>query len=201
MLVGPTGAGKTTTLVKMAAQFSERTQRRAGVITLDCERIAASERLKTFAEILEVPFAVAFSAQDLFQALGRQWMADLVLIDTAGHSPFRPEPLARLERCAEAAGIDRTLLVLPLATRGRDAVRLAQRYHRLKPSALVVTKFDETDNVVSLLDILGAAGLPLSHVTMGPSVPEDLAQADAAQLVSAMARQLGPGPETPRAAQ
>nr|MBO2507453.1 flagellar biosynthesis protein FlhF [Bacillota bacterium] len=172
--VGPTGSGKTTTLAKLASRAVLLEGRSVALITLDTYRIGAVDQLQTYAEILDVPLYVAYTADDLLQAVERCRSADLVLIDTAGRGPGDAVAIARLRRVLDQVQIDEIHLVMAAGTRVLDAQYLGATYRRLGPNRLLLTKLDETLGLGGILELPAVMGLPVSYFTFGQSVPDDI---------------------------
>ncbi len=188
--VGPTGVGKTTTLAKLAARLSLRQGRRVGLVTADTYRIGAVEQLATYARILAVPFEVAGDAAALPNALSKLRGCDVVLIDTAGRAPRDDAHLSELESLLSVSAPDGTPveahLVLSVAAGGRAFDRAATRYGRLRPTSLVLSKLDEAEGAGSAVDLLTTrAPGPVSLLTFGQDVPDDLCEATPANLAAA----------------
>jgi flagellar biosynthesis protein FlhF len=181
--VGPTGAGKTTTLAKVAARAQLDHGRRVRLVTIDTYRIGAVPQLASYAEILGVPLTVAHTPAEVADALARAGDADLVFIDTTGRSPFGGG-IDGLKPFVDAAAPDITYLVLSAITRPRDALRAAEGYGRLGTNALCMTRLDETDDHSTLTDVASATGLPLAWLGVGQEVPDDVKEADAACLAA-----------------
>jgi flagellar biosynthesis protein FlhF len=181
--VGPTGAGKTTTLAKVAARAQLDHGRRVRLVTIDTYRIGAVPQLASYAEILGIPLTVAHTPADVADAMAQAGDADLVFIDTTGRSPLG-DGVEGLKPFVEAAGADITYLVLSAITRPRDAIRAAQGYRQLGTNALCVTRLDETDDHATLTDVASATGLPLGWLGVGQEVPDDLKEADAGTVAA-----------------
>lgn len=187
-LVGPTGVGKTTTVAKLAAGFRIEARRRVGLLTIDTFRIAAVQQLKAYAEIMDLPMQVVEKPGDMQQALQRLGDVDLVLIDTAGRSPKSDARIDQLVELLRSAQPDETHLVLN-ATSSAAATRLAlQGFAPVRPTAAILTKLDEAPNTVGALSTLASSeqysGIPLSYITNGQQVPDDIAPAEAEILMS-----------------
>jgi len=180
MLVGTTGVGKTTTLAKLAAPLAVA-GKSAALISKDAFRIGAMDQLRTYADLLGMPFESAFKPEELLEAVRRHGDKYAVLIDTAGHGPGNAAKLEELRLAAEGLPGCRVILTVSLA-QARDARRIAASFKQFNPRALIVTKLDETDMTWGLLDILRETGLPLAFTTCGQNVPDDIARADAAAL-------------------
>lgn len=186
MLAGTTGVGKTTTLAKLAAGFTLSSDKSAALISKDAFRIGAMDQLKTYADLLGIPFESAFSTEDLAAAVEKHSDKYAVLVDTAGRSPSDAEQIAELGELADSVPGSRILLTISLA-QARDAERIMESFAPLDPCGLVITKLDETGLQCGLLDILRVTGLPLAFTTSGQKVPEDLERADAGALAAKLA--------------
>ena len=182
-VVGPTGVGKTTTLAKLAARAKDRGERVA-IVTLDTYRMAAVEQLRAFADLLAVPFDVAFTATDVRRLIRQHESCDRILIDTTGRSPRDRDALPLLEGTLRAGGAS-TLLCLAAGTRARDCRVVLDAYEPLGIDAVCLTKWDETVAPGEALTAVVEAGLPLSHLCVGQEVPADIVAADGLQLARA----------------
>ena len=183
-LVGPTGVGKTTTIAKLAAMACRVEQKRVAFIAADTYRIGAVEQLQTYAQLLEVPMSVVYSPEDVQAARERYAGYDLVFMDTVGRSPNNRDQLKELaELLAMACPHE---IHLALDARGSYATQHAvlRGFRLLSPTHLLLSKLDETPRLEDSLAAVLEDGLPLSYVTMGQRVPEDLAAADGPQLAA-----------------
>ncbi len=182
-VVGPTGVGKTTTLAKLAARAKRRGERVA-IVTLDTYRMAGVEQLRAFADLLDVPFEVAFTATDLRRMLQQHRDCDRVFVDTTGRSPRNQEAMPLLEGNLRAGGCS-TLLCLAAGTRTRDCEVVLAAYEPLGIDAVCLTKWDETvvpgESVAAVVE----KGQRLSHLCIGQEVPADIVVADAMQIAQA----------------
>jgi flagellar biosynthesis protein FlhF len=188
--IGPTGVGKTTTLAKLAAKAHLELNRRVAVVTLDTYRVGAVEQMRRFAELIGVSFDVAHGRNDLSNVLAGRNL-DLVFVDTPSRAPSDAKTMSQLmktlEPLSERAALD-ILLTLPASIRAREVERYAGVWETCPPTGLVVTKFDETDQVGGLLHAAcrGPNPTPFAYVCNGPRVPEDLHVASVDTLVDAM---------------
>ncbi len=182
-LVGPTGAGKTTTIAKLASRFAEaHAARDVALVTTDTQRIGAREQLYGFGRQLGIAVHEANSGTDLNQLLQKLADYKLVLIDTAGLGQ-RDRALTAQLQWLRAAGQIRTLLVLPANTAFQDMDEVVRRFSAANPQGVVLTKLDETGRFGSALSVAVDHRLPITWVTDGQDVPEDLYRASAANLV------------------
>ncbi|NLG85988.1 MAG: flagellar biosynthesis protein FlhF [Firmicutes bacterium] len=172
--VGPTGVGKTTTVAKLAAVCSLQKGKNVALVTTDTYRIAAVEQLKRYADILHIPLEVVYAPDDLHVALARHQEADLILVDTAGRSPQQKLHLAELKNLLMAVPDIQTVLVVSATTKSEDLDLIYEQFCTLAPSQMVLTKIDETKTAGVILDLVNRARLPVSFVTNGQNVPDDL---------------------------
>ncbi len=181
--VGPTGVGKTTTIAKLSAFLTFNRKMRVGLISVDNYRIGAFEQLKAYAGIMGVPCVPAFSRQDLSIALDRMRSMDMVLIDTAGHSHYdksKIDEILELIRNDFKISVHLTLSVTSELINMKEA---ASAFSVFNPDTYVFTKIDETKRCGKILDQLASFDLPVSLVTNGQKVPEDLILPDNHELL------------------
>jgi flagellar biosynthesis protein FlhF len=176
-LVGPPGAGKTSTLVKLAVQYGIASRKACQILTVDTLRVGASDQLRSYAAILGVGFQVLETTTALARALDDQQQKDLILIDTPGLSANDLEGFEDLaEFLSTYPGID-THLVLPASMRTSDLKRVAGHYEIFKPAKLLFTRLDETETFGPILSQSIRSGKPMSLLTRGQRIPEDLEEA------------------------
>jgi flagellar biosynthesis protein FlhF len=178
MFVGPTGVGKTTTIAKLAARYSflMDTQHKVGLINLDSFKVGASEQLGQYAKIMELEHIVASTPEAFKEALAHFKGCDVVLVDTAGMSPFNTEKFIKnIEyiKVQDNKEIE-VSLVLPATVKYEDMKDIYSNFSFLDLSSLVITKFDETQNLGTLLNFMLIYGLPMSYFSVGQEVPDDL---------------------------
>lgn len=181
-LVGPTGVGKTTTVAKLAATYKLRHGKKVGLITSDTYRIAAVEQLKTYAGIIGLPLKVANTPQEMAEAVETLGGCDIVVVDTAGRSQNDQRRLDELAEFAAAACPDETHLVLSTTVGDNVLRKTAERFRALGPDRCILTKLDEAVTTGPIAGLCDRIGLPLSFVTVGQEVPDDLEPARADRL-------------------
>lgn len=181
-LIGPTGVGKTTTVAKLAANFSLREQRKVGLITLDTYRIAAVEQLKTYAEILDVPLKIAMSPEEYQDALMELGDRDVILIDTAGRSQRDTMKIQELRSFFDFAQPHETHLVLSSAANERVIHQAVERFSEVGFDRVIFTKMDEAVGFGVILGALQKVNAKLSYYTTGQDVPADIEVGDPATL-------------------
>jgi flagellar biosynthesis protein FlhF len=183
--------GKTTTVAKLAANFRLRDRVRVGLVTVDTFRVAAVEQLRTYAQIIDLPMEVVSTPDEMRAAIARFASLDLVLIDTDGRSPREARHVEQLRRILEEAGPHQSHLVVSAAASSAALGEALQRFASLRPSSMMLTKLDEAPSMGHTAALLAGAGLPISYLTDGQSVPEDIRVAEPAWLA---ARLLAPRP-------
>jgi flagellar biosynthesis protein FlhF len=176
-LIGPTGVGKTTTIAKLAANLSLKHKKSVGLISMDNYRMAAVDQLKIYAGILGIPCFAALNGAELEFALERMKEKDVILLDTAGHGHY---DLERIEGLRELIGGHlpvSTHLVLSAVTNELETERAAKNFGRLDFSSYIFTKADETQARGVIINQLFKLRMPVSFITTGQRVPEDILKA------------------------
>lgn len=188
-MVGPTGVGKTTTIAKLAANFRLREKKRVGLITVDTYRVAAVEQLRTYADIIDLPMEVVATPREMREAVLRLGDLDLVLMDTAGRSPRDEVRIQELKSMLGEAEADEVHLVLSSTASAKSLIGTVDRFAEVGATAMLLTKLDEATNLGHLLPVVRNSPMPLSYLTDGQDVPDDIQVADPrkfAQLLLAM---------------
>ena len=175
--IGPTGVGKTTTIAKIASKFCVEEKKKIALLTADTYRIAAAEQLRTYANILEVPFRVIYTPEEIVQAVNEFRDADYILVDTSGHAHQNQEQKDAIMEFINAT--DETLekevfLVLSATTKYRDLTSIADAYKEIEGFKIIFTKLDETKALGNLYNLRLYTGAQLSYVTCGQNVPDDI---------------------------
>ncbi len=175
--IGPTGVGKTTTIAKIASKFSTEEKKEIALITADTYRIAAAEQLRTYANILNVPFRIIYSAEEIESAWRDFQKLDYIFVDTAGFSPHSEEQKKHMENFVHAMdgkAEQEIYLVLSATTKYKDLLFTSEAYFSICKYKLIFTKLDETSTYGNLLNLKLHTGADLSYVTYGQSVPDDI---------------------------
>ncbi|QHA93878.1 flagellar biosynthesis protein FlhF [Bacillus sp. N1-1] len=171
--VGPTGVGKTTTIAKIAGNLLLKERQSVGLITSDTYRIAAVEQLRTYADILGIPMEVVQSPADLGQSLERLSSCDIILMDTAGRNYQQYSYITQLETLLSGQEMSITLM-LSLTHRYSDMKLIADNFHSLGVSEVIMTKMDETTVRGPIFNFMEDYNLPITILTTGQNVPDDL---------------------------
>ena len=173
-LVGATGVGKTTNLAKLAAHFAIRERARVAFITTDTYRVAAPDQLRVYADIIGLPVHVANDAAEYADALRQLRQHDLILVDTAGGSPYNTEQIDELCAIFAVAPPDEVILVVAANAQLEEQETVLKNFARLAPTSLLIGKIDETRRYGTLFSLAAEARLPLSYFSTGQSVPDDM---------------------------
>jgi len=188
--IGPTGVGKTTTLVKLAALFSAKLAKKVTLITVDTYRIGAVEQLKTYAQILRVPLEIALHREELKQIIGKNSHQDLLLIDTAGRSPKHGSQLEELKDVLTVHPQIENHLILSATTKDKDLDLIVDRFRLFPIKSYIFTKIDETEEYAPILNQLIRFRRPLSYLTGGQRVPEDIELATKGRVANLVLNQI-----------
>lgn len=180
-LIGPTGVGKTTTIAKLAAHFALVEHKKVALLTVDTYRIAAVEQLKTYGQIMDIPLRVAYDHSEVAPAIAEFADYDLLLIDTAGRSQKNIMQVGELKGLLERMECE-THLVLSSTMKEADMIESVERFSKARVDRLLFSKLDETSSCGSLLSVTDRVGIPISYITTGQKVPEDLEVADSRKM-------------------
>ena len=175
--IGPTGVGKTTTLAKIASMLAIVDNKKVALFTADTYRIAATEQLKTYANILNTPFHIIYTSDEMLDNFEKYKDYDYILVDTAGHSHHNEEQRENMKDFVHALdekAEKEVYLVLSATTKYRDLISIADSYKEMADYKLIFTKLDETSTYGNLLNVRIHTGAPLSYVTCGQNVPDDI---------------------------
>lgn len=184
-LVGPTGVGKTTTVAKLAAEFAKRHGAdQVALITTDSYRIGAFEQLATFGRIIGCPVKLAKDSDELSLLINQLQQRKLILIDTAGMSQRDVRLAEKLASLMHNSRVKiKSYLVLSATAQARVMQESVTHFKRIPLSGCIFTKLDECLSLGEVINVAIANALPVSYLTNGQRVPEDIAVADAPKLV------------------
>jgi flagellar biosynthesis protein FlhF len=187
-VVGPTGVGKTTTIAKLAAHFHLRGHRRVGLVTVDTYRIAAVDQLRTYADIIDLPMEVVSTPREMRAALAKLADMELVLLDTAGRSPSDDVKIQELKSMLNEARADDVQLVVSAVGNASSLRMTAERFAPVGVNGLILTKVDEATALGHLVPLLRTCRMPLTYVTNGQDVPDDIVPAESRKLAHMILR-------------
>ena len=177
-LVGPTGAGKTTTIAKLATSTAGFGGRKVGIVGLDTYRIGAIEQLATWGEVTRMPVETAWAAGDAAEILAGYADRDVVLLDAPGRGPGRMQDLLAIRDTLAAFRPDETHLVLPAGRLWRVQGAELDAHHELRVTHLLASKLDECPDDWGVFELAHQRGMPMRWMTEGQQVPTDLRRAD-----------------------
>ena len=182
--LGSTGVGKTTTIAKIASALKLEKKANIALVTADTYRIAAVEQLKTYANILSVPLHVIYSPDELDKMQEQLQQFDICLIDTAGRSHKNAEQIADIRNLIEQVPISQrqVYLVLNAGIKYSDLQEIAKVYGDMTDFSLIFTKLDETSSAGAMLNMRVKTKCPLSYVTWGQNVPDDIGEVNAQKV-------------------
>lgn len=182
LFAGPTGAGKTTTLAKLAGKLKFKENLQVGLINTDTYRVGAMEHIRIYSEIMDIPLIMAYNPEELTQALQTLADKDIVLIDTAGKSARDQGYQKELEDLIEASHADEVFLVLSVVTGSKACRDMIQHYSFIKDYKLIITKLDEAGVWGNVLNIADYSKKGLSYITIGQNVPDDIREVNTQKL-------------------
>lgn len=187
MLVGPTGTGKTTTIAKLAARYAYMLDRpyKVALFNLDSYKVGAVEQLAHYADIMQIDYVTVESVEHFQEGLESLDTYDIILVDTAGMSPFDTQKFIKTIEYVNS-DINRDLevvLVLPATVKYEDMEDIYKNFSFLNLDSVIITKFDETKHLGTLLNFMLIYNIPMSYFCMGQEVPNDLQIASKEYLV------------------
>lgn len=184
--VGPTGVGKTTTIAKIASKYKVEYDKKVAFITADTYRIAATEQLQVYANILDAPMAIVYSQAELNDSIAKFEDYDLVFVDTAGFSHKNEKQRNDMKTLLGGVSEEynkEVYLVLSATTKYMDLLDIVDSYREIADYKLIFTKLDETTTYGNLLNIKLYSGADLSYTTNGQNVPDDIEVFDTQKIV------------------
>ena len=188
MLVGPTGVGKTTTLAKLAARYSLMLNKRyrVGVITLDTYRLAAVDQLMAYARMMKLSIDTVVEPEELPKAIDSLKHCDYILIDTAGHSQHDRGKLQNIKSYLNTDYKIDISLVLALNAKYEDLKDTYNAFSELNIDTLIFSKLDESRNFGNMFSLVYDTKKPISYLSIGQGVPNDLILASNDYLVDCL---------------
>jgi flagellar biosynthesis protein FlhF len=178
--LGPTGVGKTTTIAKLAVHFTLIRKKKVGLISLDGIRLDTRNQLAVYGKLIEIPFTFAAGREELLAALTEMQDRELILIDTPGQSPASPEALNLI---GEMPHLQHHLVVSAALSESNLAAAITG-FSRVSLTSLIITKVDESQDFSGLFNQLCCRDLPVSYLTTGQRVPQDIEPASRQRLVA-----------------
>lgn len=190
-LTGPTGAGKSSMLVKLALNKRAFANARIGILTLDTFRVAALEYLQQYADIGGLRLEAVYDEREAMGALQRLDECDVIVVDTPGRSPRAGDANAQWQSLLRAVAPDETHLVIPATLRPDAIAAVVKQFDAVQPTHLIATKVDEAGGEAGLVDLIARTDLPLRWIATGQGVPDDIRPARA-RVLSALGLSTAP---------
>ncbi|MDD4259096.1 MAG: hypothetical protein WDA14_00755 [Sphaerochaetaceae bacterium] len=190
VVMGPTGAGKTTTIAKMAALYGlqqrEELKRNVKLVTIDTFRIGAYEQMASFSEALGIQAFKVMDEEDFTAILSDYEEKELILVDTIGRSPKDTELAIRMKSLLGVLKSEESAVLLALGAtmKSKDLEKTIEAYAPFSLRAAIITKTDETDSIGEVLSVCAEHQIPLLFITDGQKVPKDIHKASAASILS-----------------
>ena len=175
---GPTGAGKTSVLIKIAVILKLIYQADVLVVSADTYKVGAAEQLQTFASIAGLNFKSVYSPEELRELIAYENTRDFILIDTTGRSPFRAEQIDLIKEYTHAIENARVSYVQNANTSSINMLDTIKAYSILNPNTMILTKIDEVRSLAGIIDALNEIKIPLGYLTTGQQIPDDIEPAD-----------------------
>ena len=191
VFLGPTGVGKTTTLVKLAGHFVAGEGLKVGIINTDTYRVAAKEQLKIYADIMDIPLNTAYTPEELKEALKQQEDRELIFMDTAGRSLSDEQYKKDMENIIGTCEPDEIFVTLSLTTGFKSFKEIIDNFSFVKDYKIILTKLDEVSTWGNILNFADYAKKPLSYITNGQNIPDDIEQANVAKIAANILKQDG----------
>jgi flagellar biosynthesis protein FlhF len=185
---GPPGAGKTTTLIKIAVRECLAERQPVRILSVDPHRVAAHEKLRSFAAIIGVGFTAINSVPEFLAAIDESRNGSVVLVDTPGYSPNDMDGATEIAACLSRIANKQIHLVLPASMKYADLMRTIRVHAAFEPNYLLFTKLDETASLGAVLSVALEASKPLSFFANGQNIPEDIEAAQARVLLTSVFR-------------
>ena len=188
ILVGPTGVGKTTTIAKLAAMYgvvgARKKPAKVRILTIDNYRIGAKKQMETYGEIMGIPVASVESPEDAKKYRALYQDVDIIFVDTIGKSPHDAVKLAEMQELLRSMGSNVEVhLAVSATTKTTDVYEILHQFEPFKYRSIIITKLDETGRIGNLISVLSEYGKPISYITDGQRVPQDIATASKMRLI------------------
>lgn len=183
-LVGSTGVGKTTTIAKLALIAKMIHKLNVGLISIDTFRLGAIDQLQSFADVSQIDLLVAYTPDEMPKLIKRFAKKDIIFIDTVGRSQNRVEQLKQNLEFLNQITVDETLLVISSTSSYRTILDTVNKFRIFNYSGFIFTKTDEAPVLGNIVNIITKTGIPLSFITNGQVIPDDIVAADAESIAN-----------------
>ncbi|MFC1551456.1 flagellar biosynthesis protein FlhF [Candidatus Latescibacterota bacterium] len=183
VFVGPTGSGKTTTIAKLATEYTLNMNKKVSVLTVDTKRIDAVGQLKSYCRIIKIPLHIAYSPDEIPVIMPKLMKSDIILVDTPGSGPLDQNQMMEMVEFLHKLVPQEVHLTMSVTTSVAEMKNITKNFGTLKPNRILCTKLDETSNYGQMLSFAVESGKPLSYVTFGQNVPGDFSLAEPESLL------------------
>jgi len=180
--VGPTGVGKTTTIAKIAGNLIFPHRKRIAFISADTYRLAAADQLRMYGDILKIPVEIVYSSNEMKEKVDMHLDRDLILIDTAGRSQRNSMQISELIAFLDSAVPHEIHLVLSATTKFTDLIDILEKFEPVNYNKIIFSKLDESTRFGNILNVSSRTDIPISYLTTGQSVPDDIELCDSSKL-------------------
>lgn len=177
-VIGPTGVGKTTILMKLAVHPEIYGKKNVTIVSMDNYRMATTESLKAFSRITSIPFREIKDSRNVRNEIDKLSDMDVILVDMPGRSPLFPGYIQELQKHLSLIKPTDILLVLSVTSDLEDLYYSVGLYHTLKPTGIIFTKIDETTRPGKIISVMQEVDLPVSYISNGQSIPNDIRAGD-----------------------
>lgn len=184
--IGPTGVGKTTTLAKIAGKLVMEGKYNIGLITSDTYRIAAIEQLRVYSDILQLPLKIIYNEEDMYKALVNLNDRDIILVDTAGRNHKEIQEGDEIFKAMNSIKNKEVFLVLSCTTEYKILQSIIKQYNFIPDYKIIFTKVDECENLGNILNVKMLTNKPLSYITTGQNVPDDIELINREKIVNSL---------------
>ncbi len=181
--VGPTGTGKTTTIAKLATEFSLNMRKKVSVLSIDTKRVDAVGQLKAYCRIVNIPLHIAYNPDDLPGIMPKIMDRDITLVDTPGMAPMDSKQMMDMIEFLHKLVPQEVHLTISVTTALQEMKRIFENFNTLKPNRILYTKLDETSSYGTMISFMIFSKKPVSYVTFGQNVPGDFSIADPESLI------------------
>jgi flagellar biosynthesis protein FlhF len=183
-LIGPTGVGKTTTIAKLSANDKLFRNLDVAVISIDTYRLGAIQQMQIFTDVAKIPMEIVYKPEEMTAALQKFRNKQIIYIDTVGRSPRNQKDLEELQAFIDAACPHEVHLVINASIDAKSGLDILKKFGLLKPTRIIFSKVDETASLGNILNILNGQNIPVSYMTNGQTIPDDISSASAVKIAT-----------------
>jgi flagellar biosynthesis protein FlhF len=183
-LVGPTGVGKTTTIAKLSAKDKLFRNLDVAVISIDTYRLGAIQQMQIFTDVAKIPMEIVYKPEEMTAVLQKFRNKQIIYIDTVGRSQRNQKDLDELQTFIDAACPHEVHLVINASIDAKSGLDILKKFGQLKPTRIIFSKVDETASLGNILNILNGQNIPVSYMTNGQTIPDDISSASAVKIAT-----------------